>query len=80
MKGENRTEAQKLASKKHSERMKGRTPHNKGKSYPGRPIKTPDGVFEKGKDACKYYNITSGTLTNRCKKNLFGFSYVDENG
>lgn len=78
LKGESRTEAQKLASKVHSERMKGRTPHNKGKSYPGRPIKTPDGVFQKGKDVCKFYNITSGTVVHRCKNKLYGFSYLDE--
>jgi hypothetical protein len=78
LKGENRTEAQKLASKIHSERMKGRIPHNKGKPRPGRPIKTPDGVFQKGKDACDFYHITSGTLVHRCKKNLYGFSYFDQ--
>ncbi len=78
LKGEYRTEAQKLASKIHSERMKGRIPHNKGKSRPGRPIKTPDGIFQKGKDACNFYNITSGTVVHRCKNNLYGFSYFDQ--
>lgn len=78
LKGESRTEAQKLASKVHSERMKGKIPHNKGMARPGRPVKTPDGIFQKGKEVCKFYNITSGTVVYRCKNKLYGFSYLDD--
>lgn len=77
LKGHERTDLQKAASKIHSEKMKGRVAHNKGKTHSGRPVKTPDGIFQKGRDACKFYKITSGTLVYRCKKNLYGFSYVD---
>lgn len=78
LKGEERTIAQKEASLKHSIRMLGRTPWNKGKPGRGKSITTPDGIFKTGLEACKFYNISSGALVNRCKKKLFGFSYTDD--
>jgi len=80
LKGNKRTPAQKLASKKHSERMKNRSPWNKGKQNPSswRAIKTPDGVFKSIADASKYYNLTDGTIVHRCKKQLYGFMYCEK--
>lgn len=77
LRGENRTEAQKMASKRHSEKMKGRPSKFKGvRNKYGRKIKTPDGIFEKGIDVSKFYGITTGTVTYRCKNKLFGFEYI----
>lgn len=77
LKGDQRTPAQILAAKRHSEKMKGRSnPRPKGLGT--RPIKTPDGIFHSGVEACAYYKITSGTLHNRCKKKLYGFEFLDE--
>lgn len=78
LKGDQRTEAQKLASKKRSELLKGTPAWNKGKPGIGRAVKTPDGIFRTGLEACKYYNITTGTLHNRCKKKLYGFEFYDD--
>lgn len=77
LRGEKRTESQKLASKNHSEKMRGKPNKNKGfRSNYGKRIKTPDGIFEKGVDVAKYYGISSGTVTHRCKTKLFGFEYI----
>lgn len=76
--GENRTPAQKEASLSHSEKMKGKPNKGKGqRSNYGKSVITPDGIFEKGVDACKFYKISSGTLHNRCKKKLYGFKFLD---
>lgn len=77
--GDNRTEAQKLASQIQKEKIKGRIPHNKGNKFLyGKPIKTPVGIFRNGIEVAEYYGITSGTVTYRCKKGLYGFEYVEE--
>lgn len=76
--GELRTEKQKLASKLHSEKMKGRIPHNKGKPSHGKAVKTPEGIFRTGTEAALHYGITSSTVTHRCRNNLFGFEYYYE--
>lgn len=79
LKGDNRTEKQKEASRRHSEALKGNTPWNKGKKGVGtKKIKTPDGIFESGLAACEYYGLTSGTITHRCKNNLYGFEYYND--
>ena len=79
LKGDKRTEKQKEASRRHSEIIKGSTPWNKGKKGVGtKKIKTPDGIFESGLAVCEYYGITSGTVTHRCKKNLYGFEYYND--
>ena len=78
LKGDERTDAQKLASKIHSEKLKGRPAWNKGKQGVGRAVKTPEGIFRTGLEASKHYNITTGTLHNRCKKKLYGFEFYDD--
>lgn len=77
LKGDNRTEAQKLAAKNHSIKMKGKI-QIRQKGLGGRAVKTPDGVFKTGVEACEHYKISSGTLHNRCKKKLYGFEFCDE--
>lgn len=77
LRGDARTEKQKAASKRCGDMKRGNPPHNKGKSQLGRRVKTPDGIFRTGKDVCIYYNLTSGTVVNRCNKSLFGFTYFD---
>lgn len=75
---DNRTVAQKHASMLHSKKMKGRVASNKGIPGKGKSVKTPDGIFRTGMEACKYYNISSGALHNRCKKKLYGFEFWNE--
>lgn len=77
LRGDQRTQAQREASKKHAERMAGRKNY-RPKGLGGRPIKTPDGIFKTGVEACVHYKITSGTLHHRCKKKLYGFEFLDE--
>lgn len=72
LKGEERTESQKNASKKHSERMKGKKPWNKG-------IKTPEnkkpkkkcvfkGIsFDSQKEAAEYFGVSSSYVSKWLK-------------
>jgi hypothetical protein len=72
LKGENRTNNQKNASKIHSEKMKGLTPWNKGKTGFKGPCKpcTYKGLnFNSRKEAAEHFNISVSAVTRWIKKN-----------
>jgi len=71
LKGENRTEKQKEASKNHSERLKGKTPWNKGKSGFKGPVKpcAYKGIqFNSRKEAANYFGVSISAVSLWIKK------------
>jgi predicted GIY-YIG superfamily endonuclease len=69
--GENRTDSQKESSKKHSERMKGNIPWNKGKTGFKGPVKSCvyKGIeFISRKEAASYFGVSISAVTLWVKK------------
>ena len=70
--GEDRTEKQKQASKKHSENMKARKAWNegmKGTPGPNKPCHYKGMVFTSRKEAAEYFNVSISAVSQWIKKN-----------
>jgi hypothetical protein len=74
-----------ITKTKISSKMAGEAHHMYGKKHTiearikmGRPILTPKGIFLTCVEASIVFGVSTSTITKRCQKKIFGFSYVGD--